>query len=59
LLIHLDHRFGNFIGEAVESDEESSQGDAAGADAYVDFDADGEAASDVNDQQLMEVDGWC
>ncbi|KAH0544199.1 hypothetical protein FGG08_001644 [Glutinoglossum americanum] len=44
--------FGNFIGEAEES-EESDRGDA-GAEAYVHDEEEGDA--DDNDQQLMEVD---
>ena len=46
-------RFGNFIGEAEESEEESQQG--ATGDAYVDED---EAEEDgaPNDQALMEID---
>ena len=49
-------RFGNFIGEAEESDAESQHA-APGVDAYVyDGEADEEEA-EVNDQQLMEVDG--
>ncbi|KAH0556207.1 hypothetical protein GP486_005862 [Trichoglossum hirsutum] len=46
--------FGNFIGEAEESEEESHRGDA-GAEAYVHDEEEDEA--DDNDQQLMEVDG--
>ncbi|EWC45145.1 putative U5 small nuclear ribonucleoprotein component [Drechslerella stenobrocha 248] len=54
--------FGNYIGDAGDSDEGSAQGDS-GADAYVDFDRDdddnGAEESDSgegNDMQLMEVD---
>lgn len=49
-------RFGNYIGDAGDSDEGSGQGDT-GADAYVDFDdhEDGEG-EEANDMQLMEVD---
>lgn len=47
-------RFGNFIGEAEESEEESDRGDA-GAEAYVRDEEEDEA--DANDQQLMDVDG--
>jgi U5 small nuclear ribonucleoprotein component len=50
------HRFGNYIGEAAESDQEQSEDNDHGADAYVDIEEDGEPA-EVNDQQLMEVDG--
>ncbi|MCJ1252750.1 hypothetical protein MMC24_000556 [Lignoscripta atroalba] len=46
--------FGNFIGEAEESEEESQQG-VSGVDAYLD-DEDVEEQATVNDQQLMEVD---
>ncbi|MCJ1361269.1 hypothetical protein MMC16_000367 [Acarospora aff. strigata] len=46
--------FGNFIGEAEESEEESQHGDP-GANAYV-YDDEPEDESGVNDQQLMEVD---
>ncbi|MCJ1295242.1 hypothetical protein MMC34_006804 [Xylographa carneopallida] len=46
--------FGNFIGEAEESEEESTP-EVNGADAYLDGeDAEDEAAA--NDQQLMEID---
>ncbi|KAI9784760.1 MAG: hypothetical protein M1839_001490 [Geoglossum umbratile] len=45
--------FGNFIGEAEESEEESDRGDA-GAEAYVRDEEEDEA--DANDQQSMEVD---
>jgi hypothetical protein len=50
-------RFGNFIGEAVESDEEGSQYDDAGASAYVDMDEEDGEPGDGNNQQLMELDG--
>lgn len=50
-------RFGNFIGEAVESDEEGSQYDDAGASAYVDIDEEDGEPEDGNNQQLMELDG--
>lgn len=52
------HRFGNYIGEAAESDQEQSEDNDHGADAYVDMEEDGEPA-EINDQQLMEVDGRC
>ncbi|KAI9765109.1 MAG: hypothetical protein M1840_007816 [Geoglossum simile] len=45
--------FGNFIGEAEESEEESDRGDA-GAEAYVRDEEEDEA--DASDQQLMEID---
>ena len=47
-------RFGNFIGEAEESDNESHHA-GHDADAYLDVEPAEEA--EVNDQQLMEVDG--
>ncbi|KAI9802181.1 MAG: hypothetical protein M1825_002901 [Sarcosagium campestre] len=48
--------FGNFIGEAEESDAES-QNDGAHVDAYVYDEADeDEGAQNANDQQLMELD---
>ncbi|KAI9880134.1 MAG: hypothetical protein M1830_005163 [Pleopsidium flavum] len=46
--------FGNFIGEAEESEEESQHGDI-GADAYV-YDQEPEEETGVNNQQLMELD---
>ncbi|KAL9121166.1 MAG: hypothetical protein Q9187_002281, partial [Circinaria calcarea] len=46
--------FGNFIGEAEESEEESQNG-VNGADAYLDDDEVEEDAVD-NDQQLMQLD---
>lgn len=48
-------RFGNFIGEVEDSDEESQHG-ANGHHAYGLDDEDEEEAP-VNDQQLMELDG--
>lgn len=48
-------RFGNFIGEPVESDEESQHG-ANGHDTYV-FDNESDEDGAPNDQQLMEIDG--
>ncbi|KAL7276485.1 U5 small nuclear ribonucleoprotein component [Rhizina undulata] len=48
--------FGNFIGEAVDSDEEGSQRDEASADAYVGYDEEASVADEANDQQLMELD---
>ncbi|KAF3938478.1 hypothetical protein ABW19_dt0204373 [Dactylella cylindrospora] len=49
--------FGNYIGDAGDSEEESAQEDT-GADAYVDFDQDDDddAEGEANDMQLMEVD---
>ena len=55
ILLTWPSRFGNFIGEAEESEEESQQG-VSGVDAYLD-DEDVEEQATVNDQQLMEVDG--
>jgi U5 small nuclear ribonucleoprotein component len=49
-------RFGNFIGEAVESDEEDQRSET-GADAYVDYDDASVAGHEGGDQQLMELDG--
>ncbi|KAI9680069.1 MAG: hypothetical protein M1817_005085 [Caeruleum heppii] len=46
--------FGNFIGEAEESEEEV-QHDANNADAYV-YDEEAEDEAEVNDQQLMELE---
>ncbi len=48
------YRFGNFIGEAEESEEESLNG-ANGHDAYVDDEAEEDGVP--NNQALMEVDG--
>ncbi|KAI5838968.1 P-loop containing nucleoside triphosphate hydrolase protein [Morchella snyderi] len=47
--------FGNFIGEAVESDEEDQRSET-GADAYVDYDDASVAGHEGDDQQLMELD---
>ncbi|KAI9806900.1 MAG: hypothetical protein M1833_002558 [Piccolia ochrophora] len=46
--------FGNFIGEAEESEEESVQG-GAGADAYV-YDDEPAPDGEVSDQQVMDLD---
>lgn len=46
--------FGNFIGEAEESEEESLHG--AAGDAYVDDDDEAEEDGVRNDQALMEID---
>ncbi|KAI5780656.1 P-loop containing nucleoside triphosphate hydrolase protein [Peziza echinospora] len=43
--------FGNFIGEAAESDEEGSQQEQPSAEAYVDYDE-----QQAEDEELMEVD---
>ena len=56
-LIPLIGRFGNFIGEAEESEEESQHEDL-GASAYV-LDEEPEEEVGTNDQQLMELDGVC
>src|SRR5256885_7237237 len=45
--------FGNFIGEAVSSDEAEQDGDAG--PSYV-YDEDSEPPDEQNDQALMEVD---
>jgi hypothetical protein len=50
-------RFGNYIGEAGGSEEESQHGDV-GAEIYAyDIESEGEAVGLINDQQLMEIDG--
>jgi hypothetical protein len=50
-------RFGNYIGEAGGSEEESQHGDV-GAETYAyDIESEGEAVGLINDQQLMEIDG--
>lgn len=54
--IAFQRRFGNFIGEAVESDEEDQRSET-GADAYVDYDDASVAGHEGDDQQLMELDG--
>jgi U5 small nuclear ribonucleoprotein component len=46
--------FGNFIGEAEESEEESQNGVDAGAYVYDDY---AEGAPEVTGQELMELDG--
>jgi hypothetical protein len=48
-------RFGNFIGEAEESEDESQHGVDAGA--YV-YDDEPEEAPEATGQELMEIDGW-
>ena len=48
-------RFGNFIGEPEESDVEEEVADDANQYLYDDEEPDADA--EVNDQQLMEVDG--
>lgn len=48
-------RFGNFIGEAEESEEESQDGAQAGR--YVYDEEDEEQDEPPNDQQLMQIDG--
>ncbi len=50
------HRFGNYIGEAEESEDEQPQAGRAPIDSYVD-DEELEDGADHGDQQLMEVDG--
>lgn len=54
-LIPLIGRFGNFIGEAEESEEESQHEDL-GASAYV-YEDEPEEDVGTNNQQLMELDG--
>ena len=49
-------RFGNFIGEADESEEAESVHEPTAADAYLDDD-EAEEDVEINNQQLMEVDG--
>jgi len=52
-------RFGNYIGEVDESDEEDLQ-QATAADAYLDDDDDQDEEEAVaNDQQLMDLDSTC
>lgn len=48
-------RFGNYIGDAGDSEEEGSQIDDTGADAYVDLDD--EELEQQHDEQLMDIDG--
>ena len=55
LYANIIRRFGNFIGEAEESEDESQQG-TNGHDAYV-FDDEVDENGVPNDQQLMEIDG--
>ena len=47
-------RFGNYIGGAVEEEDEDLREEGHGADAYVDYDEEEDAAAG---QELMEVDG--
>lgn len=48
-------RFGNYIGEGGDSEEESQHGEVP-AQNYV-YDEESEEEQEVNDQQLMEIDG--
>lgn len=48
-------RFGNYIGETGDSEEESQHGDVQ-AQNYA-YDEESEEEQEVNDQQLMEIDG--
>ncbi|KAF3929819.1 hypothetical protein AA313_de0204765 [Arthrobotrys entomopaga] len=51
--------FGNYIGDAGDSDDASAHEQDTGADAYVDFDRESDAEpsdNEGNDMQLMEVD---
>lgn len=51
------HRFGNYIGEAADSDEESEHGEARPPNFAFD-EAFGEDEDDVdNQEQIMDVDG--
>lgn len=50
-------RFGNFIGEAEESEDESQRGVDAGA--YVYDEEYPEEEAETTGQELMEVDGEC
>ena len=56
LKLTLASRFGNFIGEAEESEEESQNG-LNGADAYLEEEEEEEDETAVNDQQLMALNG--
>jgi U5 small nuclear ribonucleoprotein component len=47
-------RFGNFIGEAEESEDDSQHGVDAGAYVYDDYP---EEAPEATGQELMEIDG--
>jgi U5 small nuclear ribonucleoprotein component len=47
-------RFGNFIGEAEESEDDSQHGVDAGAYVYDDYP---EEAPETTGQELMEIDG--
>jgi len=51
------NRFGNFIGEVEESDDDSQHGVDAGAYVY-DEDPE-EEAPEATGQELMEIDGSC
>lgn len=55
ILIWVICRFGNFIGEAEESEEEL-QHEGTAANAYI-YDEEPEEEAAANDQQLMELDG--
>ena len=46
-------RFGNYIGGAVEEEDEGPQEESHGVDAYVGYDEEDDAATG---QELMEVD---
>jgi 116 kDa U5 small nuclear ribonucleoprotein component len=48
------HRFGNFIGEAEESEDDSQHGVDAGAYVYDDYP---EEAPEATGQELMQLDG--
>ncbi|KAK4946116.1 hypothetical protein LTR66_014332, partial [Elasticomyces elasticus] len=49
-------RFGNFVGEPEESDSDAHGDASASANAYT-FSEEPEEQAEVNDQQLMEIDG--
>lgn len=49
-------RFGNFIGEAEESEDDSQHGIDAGAYVYDDYPEEA-PEEEVTGQELMEVDG--
>ena len=51
------NRFGNFVGEVDESEEEGSQDARDGADAYLNDEEEADEDAVENNQQLMELDG--
>jgi U5 small nuclear ribonucleoprotein component len=50
-------RFGNFIGEVEESEDDSQHGVDAGAYVYDEYPE--EEAPEATGQELMEIDGSC